>query len=138
MDGESSSPIEPTLARADRKATVPGRGGFSLVEVIVSMLILALGALALVASSAVIARQLAEGAQMTVAATLAQSRLESLRAIECSAVQGGTAEQRGVGESWSVAREDGFVQVSDTVTLLGQGRGKRFVFESAIACGGSP
>ena len=110
------------------------RRGFGLVEVIVAILLLALGMLALMSSSAVIATQLAGGAQMTVAATLAQSRLESFRAMDCRSLHSGSAEQRAIEESWSINRSDERVRISDTVRLLGRGRSRQFVFEATIPC----
>ena len=123
----------PMISDTERQATA-GRRGFSLVEVIVAILLLALGMLALTGSSAVIASQLAGGAQMTVAATLAQSRLESLRAADCNTLHGGSAEQRGIAESWSILQGDDVVRVSDTVRLLGRGRNRQFVFNAIFPC----
>lgn len=81
------------------------RGGFTVVEVIVAVLILVVGVLGLASTAAAVSRLIGGGAQQALAANVAQSRFEHLRATTCAAVAGGsTTSSRGVSETWSVSQ----------------------------------
>lgn len=102
-------------------STVPAsraRRGFTIVEAIVSIVMLAAGVLALVSSSAVVLREMNTGSQNTVAAAVASQRLELLRSYDqCASIVAGSATTRGMTESWSVAAvAGGGGQPSRTVT----------------------
>ncbi|HEU4649560.1 MAG TPA: prepilin-type N-terminal cleavage/methylation domain-containing protein [Gemmatimonadales bacterium] len=56
-----------------------GEAGFTLVEVMVAIVILSIGVVALVGSSATVTRMVGEGKYTTVGVELAQQRLELLR-----------------------------------------------------------
>ena len=57
----------------------PGSAGFSVVEVLVAIVVIALGLLALGGSSASVTRMLGTARQATRAAAAAERRLEELR-----------------------------------------------------------
>ncbi|MEX2178799.1 MAG: prepilin-type N-terminal cleavage/methylation domain-containing protein [Gemmatimonadaceae bacterium] len=99
----------------NRQRRVPGNGrtgftrrprrGVTLVELIVAMTILAVGLLAIVGTSATIARSLGEARAANLAAIHAESRFEQLAGTACTSLTLGTpstAESRGISESWVV------------------------------------
>lgn len=118
--------------RASRRARA--RCGYTLVELLVSVLVLTVGLLALTGATAVVARQVNGGAQMSLAASVAQSRFERLRATDCTTIVDGTSEQRGVVERWTVARSKGAVTVTDTVVFETPGARRVYAFESLLPC----
>lgn len=81
----------------------PMRTGFTIVEVLFTLVILSAGLLALHGSSALTLRLVGGGWTRTLAATVAQTRLEQLRASACTAASSGSHETRGVRERWTVS-----------------------------------
>jgi len=65
--------------------------GFTLVEVIIAIMVLTVGLLVLVNSSALVTRMIAQGQRSAVAATDAARILDSLRAVACTARNAGSA-----------------------------------------------
>ena len=78
--------------------------GFTLVELMLSLMLFTVGILSLSATSAVVVRMMGGARQQTIAATMAQSRFERLRGLACSspALTGGSATARGIAETWTV------------------------------------
>ena len=78
------------------------RRGLTLIEIVVAILILSVGALALAGTSAVMVRRMAESARGGAAASVGRSRLESSFATPCPALSGGGELILGVRSEWSV------------------------------------
>ena len=85
--------------------------GFTLVEVLVAIVVLGIGIVALVGSSAMVTRMIGRGKVETRAAQVASRRLETLRLAaystspRCTAAgfaTGGPVTTSGVTESWVV------------------------------------
>lgn len=85
--------------------------GFTLVEVLVAVVVLGIGIVALVGSSAMVTRMIGRGKVETRAAQVASRRLEVLRLTaystspHCTAgtfISGGPLTTSGVTESWVV------------------------------------
>ena len=85
--------------------------GFSLVEVLVAIVVLGVGIVALVGSSAMVTRMIGRGKVETRAAQVASRRIETLRMAaystspRCTAVgfaNGGPVTTSNVTESWVV------------------------------------
>jgi Tfp pilus assembly protein PilV len=78
----------------------------TLFEVLIAVIMLAVAVGGLLGSSASVARQMGGGNTQTVAASLAQARLDSLTSLSCAQLEAGAASgstlQRGVRESWTV------------------------------------
>ena len=98
--------------------------GFTVVEVVVAMIILTVGALSLIQSAAGVTRMLRDGRQRTRAAAVATTRLESLRDIAntttptCTALTGGSSTYPGnVTEAWTVSGTGKSRTVQVTVTF---------------------
>jgi len=76
--------------------------GFSLVEAVVAILVLAVGVVALGASAGAVTRMTTLGNRTAGAAAVAASRIEVLRATPCATMAGGTATTGKFTESWTV------------------------------------
>ena len=85
--------------------------GFTLVEVLVAIVVLGIGIVALVGSSAMVTRMIGRGKVETLAAQAASRRVEILRLAansttpRCTAAgfaNGGPVTANGVTESWTV------------------------------------
>lgn len=79
------------------------RPAFTLVEVLVALTTLGVGLLGLSASAVLVTRMVGDGSRLTVAATVAATRLEMLRALPCAVATSGSAVTRGIEERWTIA-----------------------------------
>jgi prepilin-type N-terminal cleavage/methylation domain-containing protein len=86
--------------RAARRA----RGGFTLVELMVAVLLLGVGLAGLIATSGAISRMMGGSIRESTASTIASSRFEKLRGSACASIVTGTATTYGVTESWKVTK----------------------------------
>jgi prepilin-type N-terminal cleavage/methylation domain-containing protein len=101
-------------------------GGFTLVEVLMAVIVLGVGVTALVGSSAMVTRMVGRGKGETVAAEVANRRIEGLRALayssapRCTAagfVSGGPTPTSGGTEQWTVVVDASarYATVTETV-----------------------
>lgn len=81
------------------------RSGFTLPEVLVAVLLLAVGIASLATTATALARVAGDARAMSAAALLAGSVLDSLRATPCRAVGGGSVSSGRATVRWS-ARPD--------------------------------
>lgn len=125
--------IKSSINRAPRKQKRM-RFGFSLIELLVSITMLSVGALALASLSAVVMRNVTGAAQQTIAATIAQSRFEQLRGLPCTQLESGSADTRGMEESWKVIPEMRSVTVVLTITYDDGRRNRMHIHETIIPC----
>lgn len=111
------------------------RAGFTMVELVVTILVLTIGLLGLAATSAVVTKQMGSGNKNSVAAVVAQARLDSIASLNCVRFTGtpsGTSSSRGITESWFVRDSNDVKVVVDTVRILG--RVNPFIYRSMIPC----
>lgn len=122
--------------------------GFTLVEVLVAVVVLSIGVLALVGSSAMVTRMIGRGKGATRAAQTAVRRFETLRQIAMSTatpctspalVSGGPVKSAASGntitESWTVVRNGKLADVTVTVSFpTAQGTIHTDVLRSQILC----
>jgi len=80
--------------------SLQSRRGFTLVELIVSVLLIDVALLALVAGSAVVVRRQVVLRTRLGAARIAANRLESLSIAPCADVSGTARNERGIVETW--------------------------------------
>lgn len=109
--------------------------GYTLVEVIVALFIFSVGALALAATSAVIAREMTTNSLRERAALAASNRIEILR-TQCVATSGEDT-WRGVTTAWSAAPASaGALSVEGITTRSSSsGGGKTDTYRVTIGCG---
>lgn len=124
--------------RARGRSAGPRRPGASIVEMLVAIVILAIGVLGLAATASMVVRHMGSGARLGAAATLAQARFERLSAAACEALlaaPSGEAVARGVREQWRVAAAaNGTLELFDSLTY-DTPRGPRAVaYRSLRAC----
>ena len=124
--------------RARRRSARGPRSGFTLVEVIAAIMLLAIGLLAIAGLGVVASKTTRRGAGQTMAAAMAQSRFDSLASVPCatlavgSTVTRGVSTVRGVRESWVVTDGWNVKRLADTLTV--PGRANPLVYVSVIPC----
>ncbi|MGI9076560.1 MAG: type IV pilus modification PilV family protein [Gemmatimonadaceae bacterium] len=114
------------------------RNGFTIIELIVAIVILAIGVLGLTGTSAVVSRTLGQGTQHAKAATLAQTRFETMRSSRCP-VSSGNAVAGKFTEKWTTVSTLGgsnlrFSEVIDSVFYSVGGKAKKQAFRSVVQC----
>lgn len=118
---------EPSARRARR--------GVTLVEILVAMIVLVVGLAGVMGSATAVETQMGGGVRETVAAALAQARLDSLASLSCAQLPGGLSgysTTRGVTESWRVVDGRNIKTLSVTLTL--PRRTARPVYSTVIPC----
>lgn len=111
------------------------RSGFTLIEIMVAVLILAVGILGLVSTSGFVMRQVGDGAFHTRAAAIAGSRMERLRSVNCKTIaSGGPVTTRGIVESWTVADSGRKKFVTDSLVYALRSSTLRQVHRTMILC----
>lgn len=123
------------------KTTSSERDGFTLVEVMVAVVILAVGILGLAATASVVTRQMTGAVHQSVAATVAYSRLEHIRSSDCMVMKdstSGSAVTRNVSERWtiSVPPQKQALLVTEVITYKVRGQTKTQIFNSEFPCPG--
>lgn len=118
------------------------RGGFTLIEVIIAIVVLAVGVMALLGSSAMVTRMIGAGKHSTQAVEVATRRLENLRRIAYSTTPrctdgnfaSGTATGPGYTEAWTVQANGVARTVADTVTYTTTRGSSVIGLETRILC----
>jgi prepilin-type N-terminal cleavage/methylation domain-containing protein len=135
------SPLTPPARPPDRPSARPA--GVTLVEVIVAIVVLAVGVIALAGSSGMVTRMIGRGKAETHAAQAASRRMEMLRALAGSTTprcsdpgftSGGPILSEGITESWVVSPTGNIRRVRVTVTYLTVRGVRSAVLETAIEC----
>ena len=112
----------------------PGSTGYTLIEIIVALLLFTIGGLALVSTSALIARATNADVIRERAGRIAATRLEVL-SIECQRAVSGRETSQQVESQWSVSLLDSArIRVVEAVTYpTPQGR-LTLRFDSLLPC----
>jgi prepilin-type N-terminal cleavage/methylation domain-containing protein len=121
---------------ARAKARLRARAGFTIVEMVVAIIVFTIGVMGLAGTAAYVARQMNGGAQQTLAATIAQSRIDSIAGTACRAVGSGTAVRKGISERWTVERPANFnvLRITEQVTWT-TGRSTRTqIYTASFPC----
>jgi len=108
--------------------------GFTLVELMVAIMIFTFGLLAMAGTASLLMTMIAGSQSGTMAAAVAESRFEVLRATACASRTSGSTVSRGISEAWTriaLARAD---DVTVTVTFVRNRRARAESFQSFIPC----
>ena len=121
--------------RSATRTPAASRGGFTIVELIVAIMVFSIGVLGLAATTATVARLMGSASRQTIAAAVAQSRIEKLRATSCASLASGSETVRGVTSTWSVVVATRGDSVTETVTFpIGRGRTRTRVYKPMVTC----
>ena len=122
------------MAASARRSRRSARAGSALTELMVAILVLTVGVLGAVATAAAVLRLIGGGTQHFLAAHVAQSRFERLRARRCGLVNG-VEESRGIREAWTVTAVDSTTfDVTDVVTYSTRSGVKTQTYRSLVRC----
>lgn len=112
------------------------RRGVTLVEMLVAMTLITFAAIGILTVSGSVAGGMGNGMRHTIAAGVAQARLDSLTSLACSSLEGGAgsgaATTRGVEESWTVV--DGRNIKTIYVTVKIPRRQNPLKYETVVPC----
>ena len=90
--------------------------GFSIVELVVAMMLVAVGLLSLVGANTVLVRRRNEARQRLSAVAAAANRIAQLSSGPCLSTSGTSSTQTGIAEHWSVkARANATRDIVDSV-----------------------
>jgi type IV pilus modification protein PilV len=110
------------------------RGGFTIVELLVAMMIFCVGVLAMASTAARTITMLASGQARTIAASVAENRIERLRGVPCSAHHSDSAVTRGIKERWSIVSLARVDDVTVTLSFAADHGTKSQVYRSFLSC----
>jgi prepilin-type N-terminal cleavage/methylation domain-containing protein len=103
-----------------------GERGFTIIEVMVAVMILTVGLLALVGTAGLVTRMIGQGQRYTEVATLANERVEILRAEGCPALGAGSETRAGYTINWLVTDAGGLASRGiEVVVTSSTGTGSR-------------
>ena len=111
------------------------RAGFTLLEVLIALVLIAVGMLALVGSTAVLVRQSTEIRARSAAVRAAANRLQRLGVATCEPASGNQTGAYGIHERWTIeVRPDGVRDVRDSVTYTTPGGERSVVLRTMLPC----
>ena len=81
--------------------------GFTIVEILVAMLVLAVGIIGLTTTAALVTRMIGQGERYSQASTMAAEQFEVFRSQRCTSLANGAATRTGFTLSWNVQDASG-------------------------------
>jgi len=108
--------------------------GFTIVELLISVVIFSVGLLALAGTSSMILSAMTSTKSRTVAAGVAESRFDVLRATACASRASGSAKTRGIDEVWQLTHLARADDVTVAVTFLSNRQPRTETFKSYMPC----
>jgi prepilin-type N-terminal cleavage/methylation domain-containing protein len=85
-----------------RRARLRARHGLTLIEVMIAIIVMAIGIMGLAGTASYVTQQMGGGNMQTIAAGMATKVADSLSARRCSALVSGEQTSRGVTVRWTV------------------------------------
>jgi type II secretion system protein I len=110
------------------------RGGFTLAELLVALMVFSVGALAMVATSANVMTLITASKNRSVAAAVAAARFERLRSQNCASHTSDSTTTRGIAESWQVVKLTKADDVTVRVTFVANHGAQTRIYRSFITC----
>lgn len=120
------------------RARVRVRRGFTIIEVLVAIILLAVGLVSLAALGPATMKLAAGGSLQTAATAAAEARFDSLASIPCVNLANGTTTQgsgtpgRRIREHWVVTDGNNVKRLLDTLWL--PGRTRPLVYQNVLPC----
>lgn len=110
------------------------RIGYTLIEIVVAIFLFSVGGLALVATSAIVGRELRVNATRERAGRIAATRLEMLRA-GCRSAIGGREKVGRIESEWSVGLSDSsHLSVLESVTYSARQGARTDLYRGTLPC----
>ena len=110
------------------------RHGFTIIEMIIAIIVMAVGVMGLAGTARYVAMQMGNGRTQTIAATFATKIADSLSARRCSSIVGGTQTKRGVTITWTVADSTKTKWVTESVQYKTKSGPKTVNYLTVIQC----
>ena len=110
------------------------RSAFTLPEVLVAIVILAIGILGLASSGSFIVIQAGEARALSEGAVLAGRVLDSLRSIPCASVSSGQVTQKHATVRWTAAPATRSVTVDVSLELPGRHGPRQWPISALLPC----
>ena len=107
--------------------------GYTLIEIIVALMVFTVGALALAASSGVVAQAMASNATRELAARIAVGRIETI-ASQCTTATSGREMVLQIESKWLTTRHSTTTDVTESVLCRALGRACTASFRATIWC----
>jgi len=124
-----------TLSRTTRISAVGPRRGFTLIEMIIAIIVMAVGIMGLAGTASYVATQMGGANAQTIAAGLATKVSDSLSARRCASLVSGTQTVRGVVVTWTVTDSTRTRWVTETVQYKPKrGATKTQTYQVVIQC----
>lgn len=111
------------------------RRGFTLIEVVVAIVLLAVGALALAGSAAITLRQMSDSSRSAAVASAARTRAETAFSESCAALSGGNQRSPGIRSDWSFTPGPQSADLRQRVTYGTRGGDHTDEFLTTVPCG---
>ena len=113
-----------------------GQRGFTIVEILVAMLVLAVGIVGLTTTAALVTRMIGQGERYSQASTMAAEQFEILRSQRCASMASGTATRGAFTLRWTVQdAAGGRARAVHVVVISPRPRGARAdTFATTVAC----
>ncbi len=123
--------------RPHRRRPRRPRSGVTIVEILIALVLLTVAVGGLVRTSTLVTGQVGGGSRQTIAASVAQARLDSLTSLACATlatagVVSGRSTTRGVQEEWEVV--DGRNIKTINVTIRVPRRSNPLRYSMVIPC----
>ena len=110
------------------------RTGYTLIEIVVAILLFSVGGLALVATSAIVGRELSVNAARERAGRIAATRVEILRA-GCRSASGGSEKVGLIESEWSVRLSDSsHLSLLESVTYPAKEGAHTDIYRGTLPC----
>lgn len=113
----------------------PGRpAGYTLIEIVVAIVIFTVGALALSASSALVAETMATSALRERGRRIASSRIAAIKS-QCAVATSGRETVQRIESAWSVSRPDpSRVSVTESVSYMSPRGARTETYRATVWC----